>query len=181
MNHRLPQISHDSRHERFIMLTQQMLKDRLYYEDGKLYWKKTLSNAVKVNTEAGTLNQVGYRQISLTFDKKRYLVLTHRLVYLYHFGFMPKEIDHINLIKTDNRIENLREATRSQNIVNNTPRKDNTSGQTGIYFCKSTNKWIARVWKGGKKIWSASFNDLEQATYERKLRMVAVYDNFVRN
>ena len=163
------------------MLTQQMLKDRLDYIDGKLYWKKTLSKAIKIGSEAGTLNNVGYRQVSLTFDNKKYLVLTHRLVYLYHHGFIPKEIDHINLIKTDNRIENLREATRSQNIVNNTPRKDNTSGQRGIYFCKKSKKWIARVWKNGKRIWSASFTDLEQATEERKRRMVVLYDNFVRN
>lgn len=162
------------------VVTQEFIKDRFNYEDGKLFWKKTFTNRVKSGMIAGTRNQLGYIQINISINKKKHIFLAHRLIYLYHYGFMPKEIDHINLDKSDNRIENLREATRSQNIVNNKPRKDNVSGHRGIYFCKRSNKWIGRIWFNNKKIWAKSFLTLNDAIFERKKQMSIYYKDFVR-
>lgn len=161
-------------------VTQELVKELFEYKDGKLFWKKVRSNAVKIGDEAGTCNNVGYRQISITTSNKKYIVLTHRLIYLYHFGYFPKEIDHINLNKLDNRIENLREATRSQNIVNNTARQDSSSGYRGIYFCKKNKRWIARIWLGGKCIWRKGFNSLENAVQARKNEISIHYQEFAR-
>lgn len=78
----------------------------------------------KAGTIAGHLDDDGYLQMS--FDNKT--IKLHRIIWALHYGTMPKrEIDHINRIKTDNRISNLREVTRSQNVRNVSPR-----GATGV-------------------------------------------------
>lgn len=55
------------------------------------------------------------------------------------------EVDHINRNKLDNRKENLRLVTRSQNIMNYPRRKDNTSGHKGVHYDKATGKWMAYI------------------------------------
>lgn len=69
----------------------------------------------------------------------------HRLVWLYHFGKWPREIDHINTIKTDNRIENLRDCGRTQNNGNHRRRVNNTSGFRGVSWHVRAGKWLAQI------------------------------------
>jgi HNH endonuclease len=73
--------------------------------------------------------------------------LEHRLAWLYVHGEWPKtDLDHINRNKLDNRIENLREATKTQNGANMKISKHNTSGHKGVYRCRSkTSPWCARI------------------------------------
>jgi hypothetical protein len=88
--------------------------ERFYYESGKLFIKTRYSNAVKVNTEAGTF-QGGRRQIAIAGAK----YATHRLIYLMHHYSLPKYVGHLNQDSTDNRIENLYAMTNNSFTKNN--------------------------------------------------------------
>ncbi len=82
-------------------------------ETGKLYWKISRSSCIKVGDEAGHLKQTGYWVV--TIKNKDYRL--HRVVYkMWHKVEPPAYIDHINEIKTDNRIENLREIDHGHNL-----------------------------------------------------------------
>jgi hypothetical protein len=76
---------------------------------------------------------------------------------------LPKEIDHINGDRQDNRLENLREVTRSQNQLNKSLAKNNTSGTKGVSWHKKSKSWTVRlsVDKQSKNI--GYFKDLELA------------------
>lgn len=84
--------------------------------------------------------------------KKLYRV--HRLVWFYVHGVWPiNDIDHVNGNRSDNRIENLREATRGANGQNRTVRnRNNTSGHPGVYWDKAKGKWCAEIKIKRKKI-----------------------------
>lgn len=120
----------------------------LDYKNGGLYWRVPRQKT-KVGQRFGGINLLnkGYR--SGVVHYKRYY--EHRLIWFYHHGKWPKgDLDHINGNKADNRIENLREATRTQNNFN----KDNfkgTSQYKGVYYRKDTNKWAAQYWYEGKR------------------------------
>lgn len=79
-------------------------------------------------------------------DKTPYL--EHRLVWLYHHGVIPDEIDHANGVKTDNRIENLRVCDRGENNGNQRKRYPNgvaSSHHKGVYFHRGSGKWVAQI------------------------------------
>ena len=108
----------------------------------------------------GSNTSYGYLATSL-FGKK---VQIHRLAWFLHYGEWPEmDIDHINGIKKDNRISNLRLATISQNQFNKPIQKNNSSGVKGVYWNKRDNKFIASVQHQGKKHTAGRFDDLESA------------------
>lgn len=98
-------------------LTKEYLNSILEYRDGELYWKKVnLKSNKKIGDRAGSIQHYGYRQICI--DNRVYR--EHRIIWIMFFGQIPDEymIDHINRIRNDNRIENLRIVTRSENNIN---------------------------------------------------------------
>lgn len=138
------------------MITQEEALNTFQYRNGKLYWNISKQN-VRMHREAGTLTTLGYRQVMCN----GVLILVHRLVYLMHHGYLPKEIDHINGKRDDNRIENLRATTRSQNMWNRKLNKNNTSGVKGV--TKFKNKWAARVCTNSKLKHIGVFDTIEEA------------------
>jgi len=66
------------------------------------------------------------------------------LIFLYHHGYLPKFVDHIDGNKKNNRIENLREATKSQNAMNQKVSTRNTSGIKGVMWHKRDKKWFVQ-------------------------------------
>ena len=98
------------------------LKEILYYDKdtGFFVWKKDIFNLNKYKLAdqgdvAGCMSNCGYIQISI----KSKLYSAHRLAWLYTYGHFPElEIDHINRIRNDNRIENLRDVSHTVNMNN---------------------------------------------------------------
>ena len=116
---------------------------------GHLYWRISKGRA-RAGDRAGSSHRKGYLGISV--DGKRRLA--HRIVWLMNYGVIPDgmDLDHINGDKLDNRIENLRLATRSENSRNR--QGANTDSQTGIrgVSLHKSSLWHAQVQVDGKKI-----------------------------
>jgi len=92
----------------------------------------------------------------------------HRLAWLYVHGKWPEnEIDHINGVRSDNRISNLRDATTAENRQNHAIRRDNTSTVPGVDWHKSVQKWRVRIRVPGKRITVGFFKNLEDAAAAR--------------
>jgi hypothetical protein len=127
--------------------------------DGSLYWKNPTHGKAIKGSKAGFINNDGYYQISIYGKKFK----EHQIVYLIKNGFIPKEIDHINGNRTDNRIENLREVTRSQNMCNKTTNKLNTSGSKNVSWKAKINKWQVAINFNGKRKYIGVFEDFEFA------------------
>lgn len=95
----------------------------------------------------GYVDNCGYLQMSIAGKAHR----LHRLAWFYVYGRWPSgRIDHINGVKTDNRMCNLRECKNGENARNTRRRKDNTSGVTGVTWCKQTRKFRAQIHYKGK-------------------------------
>lgn len=113
---------------------------------GQFFWKVSRRPTVKAADAAGTINSRGYLQICMRGRAH----LGHRIAWLLTHGHWPtKMIDHINGARSDNRLENLREATGAQNQANRAARKDSKSGMRGVRFDKKTGKWAAQLQIGG--------------------------------
>lgn len=97
---------------------------------------------------AGCVNSRGY--VSIKVFSKKYMA--HRLAWLYTFGELPDQIDHINGVKSDNRICNLRNVSNEVNQRNKARCKRNTSGCTGVSYSKKDKGWHARISYNGKRI-----------------------------
>ena len=142
-------------------MNQQLVAECFEHRDGKLYWKKVAypSKQYLVGQEAGSIHQTGYRHV--TWLGKVHKV--HRLIFLLEYGYLPPEVDHINGDRQDNRLENLRPATRSQNQCNRGALASNTSGYPGVTWHKASKAWYVRVMKDGKSKIIGYFKDLELA------------------
>lgn len=145
------------------MITQEKLKElvELDSEKGVFIRKVAISNNSKVGEVAGTACKNGYMAIGVGGERH----YVHRLVWLYVHGEMPKNIDHINGIRTDNRPENLRDVTRAQNQKNQRLRSDNKSGVTGVW--QSGSVWHAFIRSGGKRHHLGTFKTSEEAAAAR--------------
>lgn len=138
------------------MITQARLQELLdYREDGCFVWKVNLRGRfARIGRVAGTKRPDGY--ISISLDQNRYLA--HRLVWLWHSGVMPDaEIDHINGIKHDNRIENIRQATRIENLQNIRKSKSKHTGLLGASYSMRDKSYSASIRHNGVKIHLGSF------------------------
>ena len=148
------------------MLTQEQLKEVLNYnpETGDFTWKVRTSNRIQAGGIAGHLNVRGY--ITVRIGGKNYQA--HRLAWLCMFGDFPKdEIDHINHVKNDNRIANLREATRQENNKNHSMNKRNTSGVVGVTRDRWDKKWQSNITVDGKLLYLGCFDDFFEAICSR--------------
>jgi hypothetical protein len=126
-----------------ITLTQEEAHRLFEYRDGELFWKKmtTTKTGNLVGKVAGSIHKHGYKTISV----HGYQHKAHRLMFLYHYGYMPKFVDHINGNRSDNRIANLREATRNENARNCFLTKANAAGIKGVSKLRNSDKWRCRL------------------------------------
>lgn len=140
-------------------MTQEKLRSFLHYDpETGVFTHLTKTIRREAGDEAGNINKLGYRVIYI--HAKPYYA--HRLAFLYMTGRYPHEVaDHINGIRHDNRWCNLREATRSENIINQPLRKDNTSGYRGVY--PSGKRFRALITVNKQRIRLGSYATAEEA------------------
>lgn len=141
-------------------ISQAYLCEILEYRDGHLFWKVDRKKTkIKIGSKAGRTKTNGYCEVGVNGK----LHGTHRLIFMMFHGYMPKIIDHIDGNPSNNRIENLREATHAENMRNSQRPKNNTSGFKGVYFDKRNSNWVAQCWKENKKNHLGSFKDIHDA------------------
>ncbi len=137
-------------------LTAQQVRELFDFnsESGELRWKKSIPGGLngnatraKAGSLAGCINKLGYRQICIGGSAYR----AHRLVWLLAYGEWPAlHIDHINGDKSDNRLQNLRLCTDSENGQNRKTSatyggKAKSSPLIGACFCKKRGMWLASI------------------------------------
>lgn len=144
------------------MLDATTLRELLNYnaETGTFTWRVRMGPNAPEESKTGCANKRGNVRIKI---KGRHY-LAHRLAWLYvHGEWPPDEIDHINGIRSDNRIVNLRPATRSQNQRNIGRRSDNSSGVKGVTWHKHARKWQAQIQTNGKNVYLGRFDNVSDA------------------
>ena len=130
------------------ILSQTRLKEILHYDHrtGIFTWLVLRQGIRGVGKIAGSLEN-GYVRIRVDGNCYR----AHRLAWLYVYGtFPPDSIDHIDHMRCNNSITNLRLATCKVNNKNASKHKSNTSGTTGVYWHEQTKKWRAMISVYGK-------------------------------
>lgn len=148
-------------------LTQEQARFYLRYDPitGLLFWRNPIGRRASVGSVAGYKNSFGH--INLSIAGQSYTA--HRLIWLHVHGVWPKDqIDHINHIPDDNRIENLREATQTENQKNKSVQKNSTSGILGVTYCNTNYKWVASINIDGKFTFLGRFKDKFEAICCRK-------------
>lgn len=131
---------------------------------GKLFNKVSRSTAM-IGQEAGSKNDRGYCNVSV--DGKNYLV--HRVIWLMVYGTWPDDqIDHVNGIRDDNRLCNLRAVGQIENMRNRKTPKSNSSGTMGVHWNKRESCWRARIKVNGNLIELGHFKEKAEAIAARK-------------
>lgn len=144
-------------------LTAELAHSRWEYRDGHLYlksqpWNRKIS---RVGLPSGWVNSTGYRHVSA--DGAEFLA--HRVIWLMHYGYLPeKPIDHINGIRDDNRIENLRLASHAENSQSgHILRSPNKSGYRGVHRSCCGKKWVSQIRAFGAHYHLGTFETKEEA------------------
>lgn len=142
------------------MISKQYLHERFTYVNGELYWKKVFSNRLKVGQLAGDRDGTGYRRIMM--GKKHYKM--HRLIWIMFNGDIPDGlvIDHIDQDRDNNKIENLRLATKSQNNLN--------TNRSGVTFDRARKKWRAQS--------SINNTTVQLGRFDTEAEAIAEYESF---
>ena len=168
-------------------VTQERLKLLLDYDPqtGHFTWKtRTVKTHFDViwnkrfsGKRAGHSHKMGY--IVLCVERAK--IMAHQAAWAYQSGDMPAgDIDHVNGIKSDNRICNLRVATRSQNMANTSRRSSNTTGFKGVTMDRRTGRYIAAVHPNGKKRHLGVFDTAEAAHDAYVAGALKYYGEFAR-
>ncbi len=142
-------------------LTKEYLQEVLHYApDTGLFTWKVSKGTMMAGSAAGSPSADGYIRIKINKKFHR----AHRLAWFCVHGIWPEElIDHINGVRSDNRIANLRKATRTDNNRNRKMQKNNTSGVKGVTWNKQGNKWAANCKVNGKQHHVGYFTSIAKA------------------
>jgi len=156
------------------MLDQETLRSLIHYdsETGIMTWLPRKENNKQMKAwnvkyagrQITSKTKEGYIRFYITFNGKTKRYYGHRFAWLYVFGEYPKDaIDHINRIKFDNRICNLRLSDESLNQHNRGVSITNNSGIKGVFWDKNKKKWCARIRWRGKRYRLGQYNTIEKA------------------
>jgi len=165
------------------LLTQEIVAESIDYDPdtGIVTWRErppshftrlcdwATWNAQHSGLTVGHVGKQGYCDIRV-FNRPYRL---HTLIWLYVHGAFPTlEIDHINGIRSDNRLVNLRDVSRHENTKNQRMRKSNKSGFNGVFWQSNAKKWRAQINDGGKSVHLGYFVNIEDAISARKIANV---------
>ena len=158
-------------------LSYQQFKELIKYEPntGSLFWLPRNENYVH-HTRVNSWNTRNANRKITTIDSKGYLQINvlgkmyrgHRVAWFLHYGEWPNLIDHINGVRDDNRIHNLRSVNKHENGLNRGLNSKNTSGVFGVYLNKSKSLWCAQMKFKGHTYHLGSSKDFFEAVCLRK-------------
>lgn len=147
------------------MLTQAMVREMFdYRKDGNLVRRHSImGNGNYAGRVVGTKpsGERNFRYSTTKVSGQHWCV--HKLIYMYHYGVVPAQLDHINRDTTDNRIENLRVASPASNMQNRNLFKNNTSGCKGVSWNKRIGQWQTYIQVDKRLKHLGYFDDLELA------------------
>jgi hypothetical protein len=149
------------------MIDQNTVRKLFHYdaESGMLFWRNGNGRNVKPWQEAKSCNGQGYYSVKVNGTNYR----VHRLIWLYVYGNFPtKDIDHKNRIRTDNRLCNLRDVSRTDNCQNISLPNHNKSGHIGVSWFQLRKTWTVYVKVNKKNKWLGYYKNLDDAIAARK-------------
>jgi HNH endonuclease/AP2 domain len=170
-------------------LTQERVKGLFDYRDGQLFWKERPRSDFKTDLaylqwnpkhagkQAGCYS--GKRHGNVAINKKHYNL--HRIIFLWHHGYLPEIVDHIDCNPQNNLIENLRAANKAENQRNSGMFSHNTSGYKGVVWSKNAKKWLARIKTNGVTKHLGSFSCKEDAAEFVQLAREMVHGAFANH
>lgn len=165
---------------KYRLLDQEELKALLDYdsESGLFKWRASNSNRVRVGDVAGTVPAGTHRIIRIGTYNYR----ASALAWLFVYGQWPHgDVDHRDLNKTNDAINNLREASRSQNNANCPLRRDNKTGFKGVSSIPSSGKFRATIKIGDKQTHLGTYESAEDAHAAYFAKAKEVYGEFARS
>ena len=157
------------------MLSQMRIKELFTYDNGMLFWVDTARKNLR-GKRAGTVNGQGYRQIKAD----RVVYPEHRLIFMYHYGYVPKMLDHINCVRDDNRIENLRPCDQQNNCYNT----HGWTGRTlpkGVTWSKKDKRYQAQLSVDGSNKYLGQFKELDGAVRCVRAAREAAHGEFAKH
>ena len=158
-------------------LTQELVQALFEYREGALYWRTRAAANVRAGDLAGFVQGNGYRGVVI--DRKIHSL--HRIIFLYHYGHLPKIVDHIDGNILNNDITNLRAATVATNGANRRVGCNNTSGVKNVSWHKAIAKWDVRVQKAGVSYYIGSYEALEDAAHAAAQARLVLHQEFARH
>jgi len=148
------------------------------YKEGNLYWKQRPALCLKIGSLAGTVKiHDPYKRVQVC--KKN--LLQHRVIFFMHHGYLPEFVDHIDGNTFNNKIENLRPATRSQNCINRKIMSSNKSGYKNVRWCKTAKKWEVKMRVNNKNTYFGWYDDLQEAAKAAEKLRNEHYKEFARH
>jgi HNH endonuclease/AP2 domain len=167
-----------------MMLTQERLKELLHYdpETGVFTWIATKARRVSNGDVAGGIcrlkrsSGLSYRLINIDRMPRG----AHRLAWLYVYGYIPRQIDHIDGDGLNNRISNLRPCSNTQNRANTGRTIANHSGFKGVSWSKNAKRWRSTINSGCRQIHLGYFDSPESAHAAYRAKAYAVHGQFAR-
>lgn len=143
-------------------LTAERLRELLHYDPETGLFTRRVNRQGrwgKAGTIAGHINPHGYRVIWIGAN-----YAAHRLAWLYvHDAWPEGQIDHINRVRSDNRIANLRSVAPSENIQNRGRHGNNASGFKGVFRKKGGRRWTAQITVNRRQLHLGNFESAEEA------------------
>lgn len=156
-------------------LTQARVRELFDYRDDGTLIAKERANGRKFGMPVGC--ETGGYLIAMVSGK---LYKVHRLIFLWHHGYMPVEVDHKDLNGLNNRIENLRDADSAKNKYNRGRNRNNTSGFKGVYYDKRRKKWIAQIVHNRQRIYLGQYDEAKKAHHAYKEEADRLFGEFAR-
>ena len=157
------------------IISQEQLQSIFEYKDGEIFRKIKTGNSVKIGEKAGWHKHGGYMCVSVNAKS----IYIHRVIFLMHYGYLPKYIDHIDGNPSNNKIENLRKATQSQNMANSN--RTNKNKLKGTTFSKKQKKWVAAIMINYKRIHLGYFETELEAHNAYTKKADEIFKEFARH
>ena len=149
------------------------------YRDGNLYWKHDRGSQKCKGKEAGTVSEKGY--IRVRVRELGGSIGVHQVIFAMHHGYLPHIVDHIDGNPANNRIENLRAATKAENCRNSKMPKHNTSGVKNVSWHKANKKWAVHLNVNNHKRFFGLHDNIEFADLVAHEARDKYYGEFANN